>query len=139
MMKQLPKTQNAPVLRTDFSNDAAWEAILLEIQQPIDGFYANVDLIDDRDFAGVDKQALLDVIPETLGHSFIIVADGVAMSNPEHPLLVVDLFAQRGREFRAEPSQIQSIENNLSIANMDFAEFADNCDPEGVFRGFPTF
>jgi hypothetical protein len=61
------------------------------------------------------------------------------MGQGEHLLLVVDLYAERGREFRAEPSQIQGIENNLSIANMDFAEFADNCDPEGVFRGFPTF
>jgi hypothetical protein len=26
--------------------------------------------------------------------------------------------------------------NNLSLANMDFHEFADNADPDGVFRGF---
>jgi hypothetical protein len=38
--------------------------------------------------------------------------------------------------FRALPSQIQSIQNNLSIGNMDFEEFANNIDPDGVFRGF---
>jgi Domain of unknown function (DUF6924) len=31
---------------------------------------------------------------------------------------------------------IQAIENNLSIANMDFAEFADNAGANGVFREF---
>jgi hypothetical protein len=29
------------------------------------------------------------------------------------------------------------IENNLSLANMDFEEFAEAVDPDGVFRGFP--
>jgi hypothetical protein len=29
------------------------------------------------------------------------------------------------------------IENNLSIANMDFEEFAENVDDDGIFRGFP--
>jgi hypothetical protein len=31
---------------------------------------------------------------------------------------------------------IQSIENNLSLANMDFAEFTDSADRDGVLRGF---
>jgi uncharacterized protein DUF6924 len=137
-MKKCPDTQNAPVLRTDFSDQAAWDAIREEILKPVDGFYANVDFIDDPDFAGVSNEALMDLIPGTMRHSFIVVADTEAMKG-EHLVLVVDLLRQQGREFRAEPSQIQGIENNLSIANMDFAEFAENCDPEGVFRGFPTF
>jgi hypothetical protein len=29
------------------------------------------------------------------------------------------------------------VENNLSLANMDFHEFADNVGADGVFRGFP--
>jgi hypothetical protein len=50
----------------------------------------------------------------------------------------MDLCNRRGRTFRAIPSQIQGIENNLSIANMDFYEFADWVDEDGVFRGFPA-
>ena len=30
-----------------------------------------------------------------------------------------------------------SIEANLSIANMDFGEFAGSVGADGVFRGFP--
>ena len=29
------------------------------------------------------------------------------------------------------------MENNLSLFNMDFFEFADAVDDDGVFRGFP--
>jgi hypothetical protein len=43
----------------------------------------------------------------------------------------------RGRAFRCAVGEVASIEANLSIANMDFADFADNTDPDGVFRGFP--
>jgi hypothetical protein len=31
---------------------------------------------------------------------------------------------------------MQSVENNLGIANMDFSQFADAAGPDGVFRGF---
>jgi hypothetical protein len=54
---------------------------------------------------------------------------------PEHPLLVVDLLKERGR--RAVASQVPSIDNNLSISNMDFEEFAELVDDAGVFRGIP--
>ncbi|HEU4811705.1 MAG TPA: hypothetical protein VFT00_06170, partial [Nocardioides sp.] len=41
-----------------------------------------------------------------------------------------------GRTFRAVVPEISSIEANLSISNMNFHEFADGADPDGVFRGF---
>ena len=69
-------------------------------------------------------------------HSFVFVVDREAVSNPEFPILVVNLRRDHGRVFRAIPSTIQSIENNLSIANMSFFEFANAVDADGVFRGF---
>ncbi|MEO8575615.1 MAG: hypothetical protein ABI556_02895 [Gemmatimonadales bacterium] len=137
-MKQVPDTPHAVVLRTDFSNADAWETIRSEIQQPVDGFLANVDFIDDGEFAWVSKEQLLHLIPGKTGHTFIVVADETAIVEPEHPLLVVDLYTEPGREFRALPKEIQAIENNLSIGNMDFSEFADHVDGKGVFRGFPA-
>ena len=41
-----------------------------------------------------------------------------------------------GATFRCVPSAVQAVENNLSIANMDFEEFAGAVDEDGVFRGF---
>jgi hypothetical protein len=45
--------------------------------------------------------------------------------------------ADRLRTFRAVLSTIQSIENNLSLANMDFEDFVNSVGKDGVFRGFP--
>jgi hypothetical protein len=101
-------------------------------------FRANVEFIDDVDFADIRKDQLLEILPMVYNHSFIIVADQMAISHPEHPLLIINLFDRSAHEFRALPAQIQGIENNLSIANMDFEEFADSVDGDGVFRGFPV-
>jgi hypothetical protein len=65
------------------------------------------------------------------------VVDALAISGPEHPILVVNLNAGVDvGPFRAPPRQVQSIQNNLSLANMDFIEFARSAGPDGVFRGF---
>jgi hypothetical protein len=41
-----------------------------------------------------------------------------------------------GCAFRAVHRQVQAIENNPSIANMHFFEFADSADADAIFRGF---
>jgi hypothetical protein len=66
------------------------------------------------------------------------VVDRLATRHKDFPILVIDLQDEPGRTFRAVPGEIQSIENNLSIANMRFYEFANNVGPDGVFRGFPA-
>ena len=137
-MKQIPETENALVLRTDFSDQDAWEDICRLIQKPVGilRFRANIEFLSNVEYADITRDQLLNLIPRDYNHSFIIVADRVAISGPEHPLLIVDLFDESAPEFRAIPSTIQGIENNLSIGNMDFEEFADAVDQDGVFRGF---
>ena len=136
-MKQLPETENPLVLRTDFSNEAAWETICAIIREPVHSFSAYVEFVDDVEYENLGKVQVLERVPQEYAHCFIIMVDEMATSLPDHPLLIVDLYDDPGREFRAIPSQIQSIENNLSVANMDFEEFAESVDTSGVFRGFP--
>jgi len=140
-MQQLPKTANPLVIRTCFASQAAWETVCGLIRAPqyftSDPFYANVDLLDDIEFANLAPEDLLARVPGDYPHSFLLVVDTFTIRPPEFPVLVIDLYAEHGRNFRAIPSEIQGIENNLSIANMDFFEFADNVDEDGIFRGFP--
>lgn len=137
-MHPIPQTENALVLRTGFGDDAAWQAICAAIRRPVGlfRFRAYVDFLDERDYEGIDRERLLALIPERYNHTFIIVADNVTFSHPEHPLLVIDLYHQPGRSFRAVPAAIQGIENNLSIANMDFEDFSEAVDGDGIFRDF---
>jgi len=67
----------------------------------------------------------------------MFVVDHTTMTHEEHPVVVLDLWREPGRTFRVIPSQVWSVENNLSIANMDFFEFANNVGDDGIFRGFP--
>jgi hypothetical protein len=139
-------SHRALVIRTEFENQQAWEAICelirapVPVPPPVPGpgatFYANVEFLEDDEFRDLSKEDLLPRMPASYRLSFVFVVDREAVSNPEFPILVVDLRRQRGRGFRAIPSTIPSIECNLSIANMDFFEFANAVDADGVFRGF---
>jgi hypothetical protein len=126
------------VVRTDFSDQAAWDWLRAEIVKPvgIEGFLAYVEFVDDRDYESATPEQLVAHFARD-ARPFVIVADSVAITHPEHLLLVLDLIGMPGRTFRAPPGQIQGIENNLSIANMDFEDFASCTDDAGVFRGFP--
>lgn len=137
-MKTIPSTANVLVLRTDFSDQIAWVEICAEIRKPVGTlhFVAYLDYLNDMEYADITKEQILNLLPSDYNHSFIIVADRKAMTDPEHPLLIIDLVDTPASEFRAVPSQIQGIQNNLSIANMDFKEFTDAADKDGVFRGF---
>ena len=137
-MKSIPETENALVLRTDFSDANAWLSICTAIRKPVGEFQAYVDCVSDPAFEGINAEKLLSSIPQNSKHMFIFVVDQMALSHPDHPILVMDLDTERGRTFRVIPSEMWGIENNLTLANMDFAEFADSVDPDGIFRGFPN-
>lgn len=64
------------------------------------------------------------------------MVDTKTISDPTHPVLVVDLEEQPGRTFRVIPAEAWGPENNLRLANMNFSDFAGALDPDGVFRGF---
>jgi hypothetical protein len=126
-----------PVIRTDFSDDAAWTEIADTITRPTpEGFGAVVTFLDDRAHRDLTPDELMALVPAGFPRSFLLVIDGSCVREAEHPVLVIDLCREPGRQFRAVPSAVQSVENNLSISNMDFHEFADSTDAGGIFRGF---
>ena len=130
---------STPVIRADFSDQDGWTALKRAITAPVapHGFLANVRFVDDRTNDRRTVKELVRDFGADPRDTFFFVADRTTFEHPEHPLLVVDLGTERGRSFRTLPAQVQSIENNLSLANMDFDEFADSVEVDGVFRGFP--
>jgi hypothetical protein len=133
---KLPTSEKALLVRTGFSDQRAWEKLKAAVSDPGDAFVFNMEIVDDRTNTEATVEQLLEALPENYPHSFILVADDAAVSQPDYPLLVVDLLEERGRQFRAVAAQVASIDNNLSLANMGFEEFADAVDDGGVFRGF---
>jgi len=138
-MKGLPtaNSDRSLFLRTDFSDDVAWEALCVAIQEPsIEGFVASFDYVNDPIYAGLGVEELLNLRPDEAGHYFLYVADAKCFANSECPILVVDLYTDPGRTIRVIQSEVCGVENNLSISNMDFEDFEDEAGPDGVFRGF---
>lgn len=129
------------LVRTDYSDDRAWHAALAAAT----AVYGT----DDLEHTGallrpVESPALSNLTPEELvtleleGYlGGVAVADAQTMR--DQTVLFVDfdeLNGQVGRTFRSIPSEVEPIVANLSLANMDFAEFADNTSADWIFRGF---
>ena len=135
-MKPFPKTQDSIVLRTDYSDPQAWDDLCAEIGKPVGSVRARVSFVSDVEYAGRTVEQLVAALGDNPYQPFLFVTDSETFSNPERSLLVVDLWGEPGRTFRVVPSEVQSVQDNLSIANMDFEEFAEAVDRDGVFRGF---
>ena len=143
------------VIRTDVSDEKAWLSIKEHVSAPqSDGknqFYAYVRFIDHKTYHDKSAHDVVVSLPDNYNGFFCFIVDRETIENSEHPLLVVDFepadlasFDRIPRNtppgdiktFRSLPAQIQAIENNLSIANVDFDDFAKAVDANGVFRGF---
>lgn len=128
-------------MRTDYSDDAAWTSAFAAATAVYEGdafphMGAKLDPVESAELADLGPAALLAL--ERAGYlSAIAVADARTMR--DHTLLFVDFNEQRGelgRAFRAVPEEAEAVVANLSLANMNFAEFADSVHADGVFRGF---
>lgn len=133
---QIPASDGTPLIRTDFSSDEAWQRVIVAASTASpDGFRANLQMIDDHRFAGADPATLAKAVDEKNDHVLLVIADTSTMTGPEMSLLCIDPIPPGG-QFRVVPEQLWGVENNVSLANMDFSEFANAVDTDGVFRGF---
>jgi len=139
-----PTLPNASVLiRTDYTDDNAWADVATAAQAPSspDGFTANLILVNEPIWNSITVEDLLSEIYDS-SLSYVFIADTETMTHPEHPILAVYTSnidrrgIERGRSVRVVPRAMWSIENNLSTANLDFADYVENSDADGVFRGF---
>jgi hypothetical protein len=136
-MINIPDSEDPAVVRTFFDNNSDWKEIsskLIETNEM--GFRAYVDFIDDKDYSNASIADIIRLTTTNYKYSFIFIADSITFKNSENSVLCIDLYDEIGRSFRVLPSELWGVQSNLSIANMDFYEFCDNCDEDGVFRGF---
>ncbi|MEV7521372.1 hypothetical protein [Streptomyces sp. NPDC091371] len=149
----------ALVIRTDYGEEAAWRALVEELIRPWgrEGEYeADVHLVDDPAWADATPDEVLAAVGRDEELSVVFLADRVTMRSPHRALLALyagsedeedDLDPEYyqelvenppAREFRTAPAGVHDVHANLSIANLDFEDYAAAAgeDPEGVFRGF---
>ncbi len=131
----LPTEDYSLVIRTDFSDDAAWNRVSAAIGAEVEqGFQAMVECVSDRACEGLSPEAVCRLVPETDVRMFVFIVDDVALRDADHPVLVVDT-EDTSLQFRVVPQQAWAVENNLRLANMGFDDFEAALGPDGVFRG----
>jgi hypothetical protein len=143
-----------PLIRTDFSSEDAWQRVVGRVSKESDfagdggGYSPNIEPVSDPGYESLTSDALASAWPRDR-YGYVILADERSMreatAGDDLTVLFVDLSVDEedeaelgwvfGRAFRCVASEVAVIEANLSIANMDFAEFADAADAAGVFRG----
>lgn len=136
---KLPATENPILLRTHFADAAAWDALKAAVAAAAASTDESPDLaiIDDATFADIAPDKLRTLLPDDAEHTFAFLADATAMTDKEHPILVIDLSRRKVKTFRVTPAALGEVAANLSLANMEFDEFAKAAarDAAGIFRG----
>lgn len=143
-----------PLLRVDFTDDAAWRLVVAGVtaDDVESGYTPLISVHDDPTLDGADAAAVAaayDRSNETGGQ--VLLADSTSMSEAaaggEATVVCLDLSVTEedeaefgwvfARSFRCALDQVASLEANLSLANLDFADFADAADEAGGrFTGF---
>ena len=136
MPPPLPNGGSALLIRTEFSDSTAWKvAVDAATRASPDGFVANLTVVSDPAWASVSAK---DVLAAHAGDKERVVAfvfDAAAASDVKHSLLCINLASKKVRTMRVLPSEVWSVENNLSLGNMEWSDFAGALKG-GVFLGF---
>jgi hypothetical protein len=139
----LPKDAGPLVVRTDFSNEAAWRTVRAQIEEQAPEYAPT--FVDDPVFEGATAGWLAELgsaNPDNAGVLFVV--DGVTLASADHLVLTVDLaeneFGKDGvpdrcEPFRVVPEKVFPIGANVLIGNMWLEDFAQGVDENGVLWG----
>src|SRR5262245_48277288 len=102
-----PEYDCSLVIRTDFTDDAAWEYVCQLLSEPQTAlqFRASVECVNNEIAFGITPGNIRSILPRESQRSFVFLVDSEAISRPDHPVLVVDLIDETGRTFRVVPSE----------------------------------
>ncbi|MFF5790178.1 DUF6924 domain-containing protein [Streptomyces sp. NPDC012693] len=149
-------TFDALVIRTDFSDDESWKAVVGELRRPwgpSGEFPAKVQVVDAPAWSGATADEVLAAVDEDEHLSVVFVADRHTMESPARGLLALttvweeegdlDAVYYQGlidspepRAFRSAPAAVHDVHANVTLGNMGFAEFvaAASREPDQVLR-----
>ncbi|MGW1411855.1 DUF6924 domain-containing protein [Streptomyces sp. NPDC002403] len=133
-MIELDVDQQIPIILTDHQHPDAWRALLAIVTKDDT---TPIEIYDDIacEGAGIgDLIAAMPGDPDKRPDCFF-VADSMALTDPEHPLLAVSLDEDdEGLTFRIIPKRIPTMASNLFIAHSDFAGHSADIDDDGILR-----
>jgi hypothetical protein len=137
-MPRLPRVNDSLLVRTDFSSERAWALVCAEVGRTNDhGFRAYVVPVSDRSYDGTPWQEVLAAVPAyDMGAAVLFIVDAETLTQPEFPVLAVSLYKEDGAPFRCVAGELATVENNLNVDKLSWADFASQVGSDGVFRGW---
>ena len=136
-MTGLPSTEASLLVRTDFTDGVAWEKTrAASLAESDEGSRAYLQVVDDATLGEADWQDLRrDVLALERHAAVLFIADRAALAG-DHSIQVVDLSSASRPPFRCLARELWGVDNNLNLANMEWEDFSDNVESDGVYRGF---
>ncbi|MER7746497.1 hypothetical protein ABT013_14615 [Streptomyces bacillaris] len=126
----LPVGEELPVIRTDFSDDAAWaDAVARVSAEYEDDWSVDVTAMDDRRYMGLTPDQVALLVPEGVDWPMFVLADARTMASSRREMLMVrtDPEALVDSAY-ATPAAIVEIAINLWIANMSWEDYVGSSD-----------
>ncbi|MFE3204940.1 DUF6924 domain-containing protein [Embleya sp. NPDC059237] len=141
----------AVVIRTDYTDDAAWAATVAELSQRPD-VDADLLFVEDPGWADAEPDDIVATARRSEDTFVLFVADRHTMRSADHRLLALDTLPEDEyedpdpvdgpplREFRTVPAGVHDVQANLAIANLSFWDYAEHArsEPDGVYHSFPN-
>ncbi|GAA4381206.1 DUF6924 domain-containing protein [Paeniglutamicibacter cryotolerans] len=109
-MKMLPKSGQSLLVRTDFSDQAAWQLLAVEAEaENEDGCMAHLDMIDDPAFIDAAAPRLRAAVPTNeYGASVLFAADLRTLTEEGSPVIVIAL-GEDPTAFRCAVSELWAV------------------------------
>src|SRR6185503_12588861 len=103
--------------------------VRIAVTTPIEeDFLPDLHVVDDPAYRDATADQLVALAPEW---ALLVLADRTALASAELPLLVVRVSPRGSGRLRVAAEHLYSIENNISLANMDWEEFTSAADEDG--------
>lgn len=143
---RLPEGDDVPVIRTDFTDDAAWQDAVARVSAEYTWGSGDPSLplpvtaIDDPRYRDLTPDQLRLLVPHGADWPMLVVADAGTMASAKRHLLLVNLDEDSlGPTARATPAATVEMATNLWIGNMDWEEFVgdpdyDTYDPDRILE-----
>src|SRR4051794_3247440 len=146
LMDALPSGTATLLVRTEFQDDEVWQEVVAAATGAGESPPDAVALlpVDDPQFVGCTNEQLLSAAAENhrAGSTVLFVADTQTMELPDMPVLVLNMESLPGGRtwFRCVPAELSMVENDLSIGQLDWEDFAESAaENGGVYQGaWPT-
>ena len=129
------------LVRTDFSDDHAWAALVADADRPDpwietpEDHQSCVQIVDDPAFAGATPEQVMAIVrqnedEENGGTDVVVIADRASMGGSDRSVLAVPLEDDVGWSFRLSVENVGSMAVNLFLANTGIEDWMNHL-PDG--------